>query len=69
MRVPVLLPKEDRERIKEDLLNGTESNIKPEYTKDVPKGFKDFLSDNEERIARRKSKPYFIKDNPAYVLR
>lgn len=30
---------------------------------EVPKEFKQWLKDNEERIARAKSLPYFIKDN------
>lgn len=32
--------------------------------KDVPKNFKGWLEENEERISRAKSQPYFLKDNP-----
>lgn len=35
--------------------------------KDVPGNFKDWVQDNEERISRAKSLPYFIKDNPGYL--
>ena len=34
---------------------------------DVPDNFKEWLTDNEERIARAKSQPYFIRDNADYV--
>lgn len=34
--------------------------------KDVPKNFKDWVKENEERISRAKSLPYFLKDNPEY---
>jgi hypothetical protein len=33
---------------------------------DVPGNFKDWMQENEERISRAKSLPYFIKDNPKY---
>lgn len=35
--------------------------------KDVPKNFKDWVKENEERISRAKSLPYFLKDNPKYA--
>ena len=35
--------------------------------KDVPDSFKGWVQDNEERIAKAKSLPYFLKDNPQYV--
>lgn len=35
--------------------------------KDVPKGFKDYVKDNEERMKGWKSTPYYLKDNPQYV--
>lgn len=34
---------------------------------DVPEAFKTWLQDNEERIARAKSLPYFLRDNPMYT--
>lgn len=34
---------------------------------DVPKEFKEWLKDNEERMERAKSLPYFIRDNRKYV--
>ena len=37
--------------------------------KDVPKNFDKWVKDNEERISRAKSLPYFVKDNPAYFNR
>jgi hypothetical protein len=30
---------------------------------DVPQEFKDWIKENEERIERAKSKPYFIRNN------
>lgn len=35
--------------------------------KDVPKGFKKWLDDNEERIAKSKSLPCFLADNATWV--
>lgn len=35
--------------------------------KDVPKGFKSWINENQDRIERAKNKPYFIKDNENYV--
>lgn len=37
--------------------------------KDVPDNFKDWISNNQDRIERAKSKPYFIRDNGKYVDR
>ena len=34
--------------------------------KDVPQGFKDWVNDNQERISRAKSLPYFLRDNGKY---
>lgn len=34
---------------------------------DVPREFKDWLKDNEDRAKRSYSVPYFIKDNPKYL--
>ena len=36
---------------------------------DVPQEFKDWVKDNEDRIGRAKSLPYFIRDNNKYVER
>lgn len=38
-----------------------------EEVRDVPKGFKDYVKDNEERMKGWKSTPYYLKDNPQYV--
>ncbi len=37
--------------------------------KDVPRVFKSWVSDNQMRINRAKSKPYFIRDNSKYITR
>lgn len=34
---------------------------------DVPPGFKKWIEDNSDRIARAKSLPYFIRDNEKYI--
>lgn len=34
---------------------------------DVPSGFKKWIGDNSDRIARAKSLPYFIRDNEKYI--
>ena len=33
---------------------------------DVPQAFKDWLADNDDRLQRAKSVPYFLADNPKY---
>lgn len=54
----------DNERI----LNGEEPLTDSVNTvRDVPKKFKDWLSDNEERAKRSVSAPYFITDNKKYL--
>lgn len=51
---------EDEKRIMRGLdpLEGSENQVT-----DVPDGFKQWLSDNEDRIGRAHSIPYFLKDN------
>ena len=52
----------------EDLENG-ENNESVNTVKDVPDNFKEWVKDNEERIAKSKQKgtePYFLKDNEKY---
>lgn len=51
---------EDEKRIMRGLdpLDGSENQVT-----DVPDGFKQWLSDNENRIGRAHSIPYFLKDN------
>lgn len=53
----------------EDLENG-ENNESVNTVKDVPDNFKEWVKDNEERIAKAKQKgtePYFLKDNEQYL--
>lgn len=45
----------------EDIEEGGENQIT-----ELPDNFKQWLADNEERLGRAKSVPYFIKDNPQY---
>lgn len=50
------------------ILDGNEpGNDSVNKVKDVPQEFKDWLDGNEERIARAKSLPYFLKDNPSIL--
>ena len=54
-----------------EYLNASEEEQKEwqwdDEVKETPKNFKDWLKDNEERISRAKTLPYFIKDNPEYA--
>lgn len=36
--------------------------------KDVPDAFKKWIENNQERIEKAKSKPYFLSDNPKYAV-
>ena len=57
---------EDTRRILrgEQPTEGSENTVE-----DVPGGFKDWLKDNEERIERAKTLPYFMKDNKKLIVR
>ena len=55
---------EDTQKILNGEKPGTESR---NAVKDVPDKFKKWISDNEDRIARSKSLPYFMRDNEKYV--
>ena len=57
---------EDNRRILrgEDPISYKESKS---YVKDVPKEFDKWVKDNDERITRANSVPYFISDNPKYT--
>ena len=57
---------EDNRRILrgEDPISYKESSA---YVKDVPEEFEKWIKDNDERITRANSVPYFISDNPKYT--
>ena len=60
-----------KEEIKEDtkrILRGEETtNESVNKVSDVPKAFKDWLVENEERLDRASGVPYFLSDNPKYT--
>ena len=59
---------EEFEADQQRILQGEEPSAESVNTvKDVPQGFKDWVEDNEERIARTKSLPYFLRDNGKVV--
>lgn len=61
----VLKTDEEHQR---DIMSGTDGGS-VNTVKDVPDNFKEWVKDNEERIARAKQKgtePYFLKDNEKY---
>ena len=61
---PILKSEEEMDRDTERILNGKEPLKESENTvEDVPKNFKDWLEDNEERVKYVSSVPYFISDN------
>lgn len=63
--VPKQASKEEFMEYQQRLLNGEDvSNyhFKGEV-KDLPRNFKDWYTDNTDRIARAKSQPYFLRDN------
>ena len=53
------------------LLNGEDvSNYRFKgEVKDLPRNFKDWYTDNTDRIARAKSQPYFLRDNQKLIDR
>lgn len=60
----ILKTPEEMEADEERMDRGEQSTTESENeVKDVPRGFKKWLDDNEERIAKSKSLPYFLRDN------
>ncbi len=67
--VPKQASKEEFMEYQQRLLNGEDvSNyhFKGEV-KDLPRNFKDWYTDNTDRIARAKSMPYFLRDNRKFI--
>lgn len=62
--------KSDEEQDEEDLaiLRGKDHEEKESenIVKDVPKGFKEWVKENQERLEKSKSLPYFVRDNKEY---
>lgn len=68
--VPVLASEEERMAYHRAVLRGedvSDFHFSGEV-REVPDGMKKWVKDNEERIAKAKSMPYFLKDNPKYVV-
>ena len=67
--IPKQASQEEFMEYQQRLLNGEDvSNyhFKGEV-KDLPRNFKDWYTDNTDRIARAKSQPYFLRDNAKYT--
>lgn len=67
--VPVLASEEERMAYHRAVLNGedvSDFHFSGEV-REVPDGMKKWLSDNEERISKAKSLPYWMRDNGKYV--
>ena len=67
--VPKQASKEEFMEYQQRLLNGEDvSNYQFKgEVKDLPKNFKDWYTDNTDRIARAKSQPYFLRDNAKLI--
>lgn len=64
--VPIIMSDEEFWGFDED---GNDVEATPNYVDDVPKGFKDWVRDNEAYIkgaAKRGTLPYFVKDNSQF---
>ena len=69
LNYPKQASKEEFMEYQQRLLNGEDvSNyhFKGEV-KDLPRNFKDWYTDNTDRIARAKSQPYFLRDNAKLI--
>ena len=69
LNYPKQASKEEFMKYQQRLLNGEDvSNyhFKGEV-KDLPRNFKDWYTDNTDRIARAKSQPYFLRDNQKLI--
>ena len=64
----ILKTQEEIDSDTQKLLNGEPIDGESVNTvKDVPQAFKDWLTDNDERMQKASSVPYFISDNPKYT--
>lgn len=67
---PILKTEEELEADDERIMQGEEP-IEPDESDNaieaLPSNFNQWLKDNEERIERAKSQPYFLKDNKALI--
>ena len=57
------IAEDTQKMLKGEPINGESVNA----VRDVPQAFKDWLTDNDERIGRASSVPYFMSDNPKYT--
>ena len=65
----ILKTEEEMERDEERMRKGQEPIANSENSvNDVPDGFKGWVEDNEDKIKKAKSKPYFVTDNPKYTV-
>ena len=64
----ILKTQEEIDSDTQKLLNGEPINGESvNAVKDVPQAFKDWLADNDDRLGKASSVPYFISDNPKYT--
>lgn len=63
--ISILATEEERDKIQEMILNGEDLSTfhSVNEVKDVPEAFKKYVYDNLETFERRKSTPYWIRDN------
>lgn len=66
--ISILKTQEEIDRDTQRILNGEPVDGESvNRVRDVPQAFKDWLTENDERIGRASSVPYFISDNPKYT--
>lgn len=65
---PILKTQEEIAKDMQKILNGEAVDDESvNRVDDVPQAFKDWLTENDERIGRASSVPYFMSDNPKYT--
>lgn len=63
----ILKTDEEIARDTQKILNGEKTDSESvNRVNDVPQGFKDWLSENDDRLQRATNVPYFLADNPKY---
>lgn len=67
--ISIIMDDEEYNLLENKLLAGEDiSDYKSKNAvKDVPDGFKKWVSENRERAKKWKSQPYFMKDNPGFI--
>lgn len=65
--IPLLVGEDEMKKVSEEFLKGNVYTPRGRQITSTPQNFKDWVSNNSQRIIGARSLPYWVKDNPLYV--